>query len=71
MKYRVRLTEKGEADVAGVLEWFCDQQALAAGGNVTDRLGFTRRRDHATRDLTKPIREQLPCHCERKSFNRL
>ena len=32
MKYRVRLTGKAEADVAGVLEWFRDQQALAAGG---------------------------------------
>ena len=32
MKYRVRLTDKAEADVASVLEWFRDQQALAAGG---------------------------------------
>lgn len=32
MSYRVRLTEKAEADVASVLEWFRDQQALAAGG---------------------------------------
>ena len=32
MKYRVRLTGKAEADVASVLEWFRDQQALAAGG---------------------------------------
>lgn len=32
MRYRVRLTEKAEADVASILEWFRDQQALAAGG---------------------------------------
>jgi plasmid stabilization system protein ParE len=32
VKYRARLTAKAEADVDGVLRWFRDQQATAAGG---------------------------------------
>ncbi len=31
-KYHVHITEKAEADVASVLEWFRDQEAIAAGG---------------------------------------
>ncbi|MBL8820834.1 MAG: hypothetical protein JNL58_32770, partial [Planctomyces sp.] len=31
-KYHVHITEKAEADVASVLEWFRDQSAVAAGG---------------------------------------
>ncbi len=32
MQYRVLLTDKAEADVESVLEWFSDQQATDAGG---------------------------------------
>lgn len=32
MKYQVRLTDKAEQDVVGVLEWFRDQSATAADG---------------------------------------
>jgi plasmid stabilization system protein ParE len=32
VNYRVRLTEKAEQDVDGVLEWFRDQAAMSAGG---------------------------------------
>jgi plasmid stabilization system protein ParE len=38
VKYRVRLTAKAEADVDGVLRWFHEQQALAAGGRWFARL---------------------------------
>jgi plasmid stabilization system protein ParE len=38
MKYRVRLAAKAEADVDGVLRWFRDQQATAAGGRWFARL---------------------------------
>ena len=31
MKYRVRMTDKAEADVANVLQWFRSQSAIAAG----------------------------------------
>ncbi len=32
MKFHVRLTEKAEQDVATVLQWFLEQDAVAAGG---------------------------------------
>jgi hypothetical protein len=32
VKYHVRISYKAEQDVAGVLEWFRDQLATAAGG---------------------------------------
>ena len=32
MQYRVLLTDKAEADVESVLEWFSDQQATDPGG---------------------------------------
>lgn len=31
-KYQVQITAKAEADVASVLEWFRDQEAVTAGG---------------------------------------
>ena len=38
MKYSVRLTARAEEDVAGVLEWFCEQKATAAGSDWYRRL---------------------------------
>ncbi len=40
-RYSVRLTERAEADVVSVLEWFAEQEALAAGGKWFQQLMAT------------------------------